>query len=137
MLTDIDRTVRVRICAPDSGAQDTTAVLRYHREDPLAVYLTFPASVSLDGTDVTWTFARNLLTAGLRAPAGDGDVHIWPYGPRHTMIELRAQEGTALIDLATPDLHTFLSRAYEAVPAGEEVHHLDVDAALAALLDDD
>ncbi|WP_127356831.1 SsgA family sporulation/cell division regulator [Actinacidiphila soli] len=137
MLTDIDRTVRVRILAPGSGDQDTTAVLRYHREDPLAVYLTFPASVSLDGTDVTWTFARSLLTAGLRAPSGDGDVHIWPYDPGHTMIELRGREGIALIDLVMADLHTFLSRAYEAVPAGQEVHHLDVDAALAALLDDD
>nr|WP_246144944.1 SsgA family sporulation/cell division regulator [Actinacidiphila oryziradicis] len=26
---------------------------------------------------MTWTFARNLLAAGLRAPSGDGDVHIW------------------------------------------------------------
>jgi hypothetical protein len=133
MLTDIDRTVRVRIFAPGAGDQDTTAVLRYYREDPLAVYLTFPSSVSLDGTDVTWTFARSLLTAGLRAPSGEGDVHIWPYDPGHTMIELRGREGIALIDLVTADLRTFLFRAYEAVPAGEEVH--DVDAALAALLD--
>jgi hypothetical protein len=135
MLTDIDRTVRVRIFSPDAWDQHTTAVLRYRREDPLAVYLTFPSSVSLDGTDVTWTFARNLLAAGLQAPSGDGDVHIWPYDPAHTMIELRGREGIALIDLVTGDLRTFLRRAYEAVPASEEVHLLDVDAALDTLLD--
>jgi hypothetical protein len=135
MLTDIDRTVRVRIFAPDAWDQHTTAVLRYRREDPLAVHLTFPSSVSLDGTDVTWTFARNLLAAGLRAPSGDGDVYIWPYDPAHTMIELRGREGIALIELVTGDLRTFLRRAYEAVPASEEVHLLDVDAALDTLLD--
>jgi hypothetical protein len=51
------------------------------------------------------------------------------------MIELRGQEGIALIDLVTGDLRTFLRRAYEAVPASEEVHLLDVDAALDTLLD--
>ena len=137
MLTDIDHIVQVRLCAPGAGDQEVSATLRYHREDPLAVCLTFPASVSLDGTDVTWTFARGLLAAGLRAPSGDGDVHVWPYGLRRTMIELRAREGIALIDLAVADVRAFLSRSYEAVPAGSEVRHLDVDAVLAALLGDE
>jgi hypothetical protein len=42
-----------------------------------------------------------------------------------------------LADQERQPLRTFLSRTYEAVPAGQDVHHLDVDAALAALLDDD
>ncbi|WP_246144942.1 hypothetical protein [Actinacidiphila oryziradicis] len=50
------------------------------------------------------------------------------------MIELRGREGIALIDLVTGDLRNF-RRAYEAVPASEEVHLLDVDAALDTLLD--
>jgi hypothetical protein len=137
MLTDIDHIVQVRICSPGSTDQDVSATLRYHREDPLAVYLTFPAAVSLDGTEVTWTFARSLLVGGLRAPSGDGDVHVWPYGPRRTMIELRANEGIALVDLASTDVQSFLSRAYEAVPAGEEIHHMDLDAMLAALFEDE
>jgi hypothetical protein len=129
--------VRVRLCAPGAGDQDVSATLRYHREDPLAVCLTFPASVSLDGTEVTWTFARGLLAAGLRAPAGDGDVHVWPYGARRIVVELRAREGVALIDLARADVRAFLNRAYEAVPEGAENRHMDLDAMLAALFGDE
>ncbi|TKA09879.1 SsgA family sporulation/cell division regulator [Actinacidiphila oryziradicis] len=135
MLTDIDQSVQARICAPGARDHDVTATLRYHHDDPLAAYVTFPAAVSADGAEVTWTFARNLLAAGLRGPAGDGDVHVWPCGPDSTMIELRAPEGTALVQIASAAVSAFLSRAYEAVPAGREVHDFDVDVALTALLD--
>jgi hypothetical protein len=137
MLTEIDQFVQARICAPGARDRDITATLRYHQDDPHAAYVTFPAIVSIDGVEVTWTFARNLLAAGLRGPAGDGDVHVWPCGPDRTMIELRAPEGTALVEVASADVRAFLSRAYEAVPAGHEFRHLDLDAALMALLDQD
>jgi hypothetical protein len=137
MLTDIDQSVQARICAPGARDRDVTATLRYHHDDPLAACVTFPAAVSIDGVEVTWTFARNLLAAGLRGPAGDGDVHVWPCGPDRTMIELRAPEGTALVEIASASISAFLSRAYEAVPAGHEVCDFDFDAALTTLLETD
>jgi len=135
MLTDIDQFVQARICVPGARDRDITATLRYQHDDPLAAYVTFPAAVSVDGMEVTWTFARNLLTAGLRGPAGDGDVHVWPCGPDRTMVELRAPVGTALVEMASADVRVFLSRAYDAVPAGDELRHLDLDTALTALLE--
>lgn len=137
MLTDIDHIAQVRICSPGAWDQAVDATFRYHREDPLAVHLTFPAAVSLDNTEVTWAFARGLLDAGLRTPSGDGDVHIWAYGPHHTMIELRAREGVALVEVPTRDIRTFLTRTHQAVPPGREAHFLDLEAALAALLTTD
>src|SRR4051812_23105300 len=130
MLTGIDHIVQARLLVTDTEQEDRelAATLRYQHDDPLAVRITFPPAVSLDGTEVTWAFGRSLLAAALRGPAGHGDVHIWPCGPDRTMLELRALEGTAMVEIATADLRCFLSRAYEAVPAGEEQRHLDIDA---------
>ncbi|MFD8074259.1 SsgA family sporulation/cell division regulator [Streptomyces sp. NBC_00510] len=139
MLTDIDHIVRARLRTPRSGprGREITATLRYRRDDPLAARITFPAEVSLDGAEVTWVFARGLLTTGLYEPAGEGDVHIRPNGPEHTAIEFRTDEGTALVEVRTSGLRSFLARVYEAVPPGQELRHLDMDAVIAALLDAD
>jgi hypothetical protein len=134
MLAGIDHIVRGRLCVPDAGDREITATLRYHAHEPFAAGLVFPASASLNGKEATWTFARALLAAGLWAPTGDGDVQVWPMGPRTLMIELRVPEGSALVGLSTADVRAFLSRAYEVVPTGEEHQHLDVDALLAVLL---
>ena len=136
MLTDVDQCVQARLLAEGAGDAEVTAALRYRRDDPLAARMTFPPAVSLDGTEVTWTFARSLLAAGLREPSGEGDVHIWPCGPDRTMVELWAPEGCALVALATTGVRRFLSRAYAAVPAGAEERHIDMDALVAALLAD-
>ncbi|KJK58135.1 SsgA family sporulation/cell division regulator [Saccharothrix sp. ST-888] len=127
--------------------------LRYHPEDPLAVRMVFPAEYAVDGTDpvpaapaaeglpspqappeVEWVFARELLAAGLDLPSGVGDVHIRPAPGQHTMVELRAPEGIALLRFDSGDLRRFLRHSYSAVPEGEEFHHLDPDRALAELL---
>ncbi|MEU1617570.1 SsgA family sporulation/cell division regulator [Streptomyces sp. NPDC005722] len=137
MLTDIDHIVRARLRGPRSGpaGRETTATLRYRRDDPLAARITFPAEVSLDGAEVTWVFARGLITTGLYEPAGEGDVHIRPSGPEHTAIEFRTEEGTALVEVRTSALRSFLARVYEAVPPGQELRHVDMDAVVAALLE--
>jgi hypothetical protein len=108
--------------------------LNYGAGDPLAVHMVFPASASLSGDGVTWTFARALLDSGLRAPAGAGDVHIWPGGGGRTMVELRSPEGVALLRFATAELRDFLNRSYTMVPAEGEDDVFDVDAGLAELL---
>lgn len=137
MLTVIDQTLRARLCASPAGDRVIAATLIYQCDDPLAARMAFPASATLDGLDVTWTFARDLLAAGLRMPSGEGDVHVWPCGKRRTMIELSSPEGIALLQLDTEDVQDFLTRSYTAVPPGDELRHIDLDADLAALLADE
>lgn len=138
MFTDIDHIVGARLLVAGDEQQSVSlmATLRYRAADPLAAQIVFPADVSLDGSEVVWTFARALLAAGLRGRAGHGDVQVWPCGPDRIMVELRTWEGRALIELATAHLRCFLSSAYEVVPAGHEQRHLDLDALVAALLED-
>jgi hypothetical protein len=49
-----------------------SAVLTFDPADPLAVCIRFT-------DDNVWWLGRDLLLAGLRSPAGDGDVRIEPY----------------------------------------------------------
>ena len=109
------------------------AVLHYQPADPLAVRMSFPPEISLDGSAVDWAFARELLDEGLRSRAGRGDVRVRPAGPDRTVMEFHADEGIAMVQLRTADVRQFLARSYEAVPAGCEQAHLDMDRGLAEL----
>lgn len=130
----IDHAVHATIIADAPESRTIPARLRYKSADPFAVRVIFPSEASLDGTEVHWTFARDLLTEGLRTPAGAGDVRVWPYGAEHTVIEVRAPAGVAMIRFATADLRRFLSSSYMIVPPDSEPHHLDMDTDLASLL---
>ncbi|MEE1929474.1 SsgA family sporulation/cell division regulator [Streptomyces sp. TRM 70351] len=129
----IDHTVQARLIARP-GSRPVPATLRYDSSDPLALRIVFPAEAALDGAEVTWLFARALLDEALRGPAGLGDVRFWPSRPGRTVLELKAPEGTALVELATEDLHRFLAATYAFVPAAEETNRLDLDGTLTALL---
>jgi hypothetical protein len=83
---------------------------------------------------IEWVFARDLLTDGLHTPTGDGDVHVWPFGPGDLMIELRSRASTALVITPQAAVRMFLCHAYAIVPAGSEPGHLDLDNALARLV---
>ncbi|MFE7313238.1 SsgA family sporulation/cell division regulator [Streptomyces sp. NPDC057555] len=128
----IDQAVQVRLLTTALG-HTVPAVLRYRQSDPLAVRMTFPPEISLDGAAVDWAFARELLAEGLRSPAGRGDVRIRPSGPERTLMEFHADEGIALIQVRSEDVRRFLTRSYEAVPAGREHPHLGVERGLAEL----
>ncbi|GAA2350596.1 SsgA family sporulation/cell division regulator [Streptomyces cuspidosporus] len=132
--TVIDQAVQARLIASTPEARAIPAYLRYEREDPFAVHVSFPPAASLDGAAVEWTFGRELLTAGLRGPAGSGDVQVWPCGPQRTVLEFHAPEGMAMVQFDTDDLRLFLDRSYALVPEGSESGRLDLDHALAALL---
>lgn len=129
----IDQAVQVRLIATAPGPHAVPAQLHYKPADPLAVRISFPPEISLDGAAVDWAFARELLAEGLRAPAGRGDVRIRPYGPERTVMEFHADEGVAMVQMKTADVRRFLERSYAAVPAGREQAHLDVDRELAEL----
>jgi hypothetical protein len=137
----VEETVQARLILSPHRSARLRVVLSYLPEDPFAVRMAFPAEFSLDdlpdgegSEDIVWVFARQLLSAGLELPAGVGDVHVRPAPGRRTMVELRAPEGTALLQFDTADLRRFLWRSRLLVPEGEEHLHLDADRALAQLL---
>jgi hypothetical protein len=112
------------------------ATLTYSVREPYAVTAVFRTS---DG-DVSWLFGRDLLEDGLAAPAGDGDVAVWPsmaHGRRIVCLSLVSPSGSALLEADHERVRAFLDSSYRAVPRGAETDHLDLDAGLAALLDDD
>ncbi|MBU3870932.1 SsgA family sporulation/cell division regulator [Streptomyces sp. 4503] len=136
MTTVIDQAVQAQLIASTPESRAIPACLRYERDDPFAVRVSFPPSASLDGSAVEWTFGRELLSAGLRGPAGSGDVQMWPCGPRRTVLEFHAPEGMAMVQFDTADLRSFLGRSFAIVPEGSEAGELDLDQGLASLLRD-
>ncbi|GHJ32412.1 MULTISPECIES: SsgA family sporulation/cell division regulator [Streptomyces] len=134
MITVIDQAVQAQLIASTPESRAIPACLRYERDDPFAVRVSFPPSASLDGSAVEWTFGRELLAAGLRGPAGSGDVQMWPCGPRRTVLEFHAPEGMAMVQFDTGDLRRFLGRSYDVVPEGHEAGELDLEQGLASLL---
>jgi len=130
----IDHPVQARLIADPPVGRSVTATLRYDGDDPLAVRVVFPAEASLDGSEVAWAFARDLLADGLREPAGEGDVQVWPSEPGHTALGLYCAEGVAVLEFRSAELRAFLAGSYELVPAGTEQLRLRLDDVLAALL---
>jgi hypothetical protein len=136
-VTAFDQPTRARLITSEQREQDepvVPVVLRYDANDPLAVHAAFAAEASLDGTPTVWTFARELLDEGLRAPAGTGDVHIWPCGRAQTVMELHSPDGLALVQFDTAVLRRFLRRSYTVVPAGHESLGPGLERGLSALL---
>ncbi|MGW2516818.1 SsgA family sporulation/cell division regulator [Streptomyces sp. NPDC001617] len=129
----LEQPARGRLITADEQELPVPVTFRYTSEDPLAVHLDFPPDVSLDGTEVSWTFARTLLEEGLRGPAGGGDVHLWPCGSARTVLELHSPYGMALLQFDTSALHRFLLRTYAVVAAGQEDLGEAVDRGLSTL----
>ncbi|MFI0741102.1 SsgA family sporulation/cell division regulator [Streptomyces sp. NPDC021100] len=134
MPTVIDQAVQARLIASSPQSRSVPAQLRYRRADPFAVRIAFPPAASLDGAEVEWAFARELLAGGLLSPSGGGDVRVWPCGPERTVLEFHAPEGVAMVQIDTAELRGFLARSYALVPVGGEAGCLDVDGGVEALL---
>ncbi|MFE3900057.1 MULTISPECIES: SsgA family sporulation/cell division regulator [unclassified Streptomyces] len=134
MSTVIEQSVQARMVASAPRMETLPATLQYDRRDPFAVRMAFPATATLEGTDVSWEFSRELLAAGVDAAAGVGDVRIRPFGYDRTVLEFHATEGIAMVHVRTAELRRFLERAQELVPAGDEHRFLDLDRSLTDLL---
>ncbi len=109
------------------GADAVEVSLTYDPADPYAVHLAFHLDARGGGETVAWSFARDLLAAGLHQPSGLGDVRIWPWtGPEGETIALAlsSPDGQALIEAPRSPLAGFLEAAYGSVPAGREAQHL-------------
>ncbi|MEU5086319.1 SsgA family sporulation/cell division regulator [Streptomyces sp. NPDC021356] len=136
MSTVIEQTVEARLVAAAPRMPSIPATLHYDRSDPFAVRMTFPAPATLEGVEVCWTFARDLLTAGLREPEGHGDVRVRPYGYDRTVLEFHAPEGTAVVHVRSGEIRRFLQATRDLVPVGSEHRQLDLDHDLAVLMRD-
>jgi hypothetical protein len=129
-------TTPVSLCVSTGAAADAEldAELRYDPSDPFAVTLAI-GTESLD--PVVWTFARELLAAGVSAPAGEGDITIEPDPasgqPRQLRITL-ATDCLATMLVSTDRVVEFLVESYGLVPTGTELDRVDLDAEIAALL---
>ncbi|MFE2261597.1 spore wall synthesis regulator SsgD [Streptomyces griseosporeus] len=136
MSTVIAQPVEARLVAAAPRMPTIPATLHYDRRDPFAVRMTFPARATLEGVEVCWTFARELLAAGLEGPEGQGDVRVRPYGYDRTVLEFHAPEGTAIVHVHSSDIRRFLDATGALVPAGLEHLQLDLDHGLAELMRD-
>ncbi|MEV5979561.1 SsgA family sporulation/cell division regulator [Streptomyces sp. NPDC052114] len=134
MVIILEKPARARLITPEACARALPVLLRYSAEDPLAIQIIFPPQASLDGAEVRWTFARQLLQQGMDTPAGIGDVRIWPCGRARTVLEFHSHQGLALLEFDRIVLRRFLVQSYAVVPAGGEIEGLDVDQGLARLL---
>ncbi|PZT69310.1 SsgA family sporulation/cell division regulator [Streptomyces sp. SW4] len=105
----------------DGGA--VPVVLRYDPEDdPRCVRMGIP--VRRPGAaprSREWTFDRSLLEQGLRAPAGTGEVRVWPCGRVQAVVEFHSSQGCSVVQLETKALLRFLRRTYAAT--AEPVPH--------------
>jgi hypothetical protein len=125
------------IVSTGTGEAELDAELRYDPEDPFAVALAIGVEC---GEPVIWTFARDLLAAGVSAPSGEGDITIEP----DLTGSFDDADRTLRITLATDCLATmlassdrvveFLVETYAIVPTGSELDRVDLDAEIAALL---
>ena len=129
----VTQPVKLELIDSAGTATPIEAELRYDPADPYAVTTVFMTGAS----QVRWTFGRDLLSAGLYEPAGDGDVHVWPCldsaGHAVVIIELCSPDGEALVQAKTGDLRTFVDRMYAVVAADNESALVDVDAAISAI----
>ena len=124
--------LQLRLVTQD-GAVHVPAELSYNPSDPYAVTATFRSETDA----VAWTFSRDLLDEGLIAPAGEGDVAVWPCTDDDgevVCIALSSPFGQALLEAQRHEVEAFIVRSFNSVPRGTESELLDIDGAIEALL---
>jgi hypothetical protein len=109
-----------------------TARFAYRADDPYAVHVVFDMGLR---DPVRWVFARELLTAGLEEPVGEGDVLVWQVRERAVCcLSLAPRDGHALVEIPAGALSGWLKRTRALVPLGSEAQFLDVEALSRRLL---
>ena len=110
---------------------DVDAELTFHSRDPFAIRVLFSVA---SAPAVEWVFCRELLVHGLGAPAGAGDVQIFPCH-RGIVFELNSPSGRARLLAEADVLTSFAQDTLDAVPLGSESQYYDLDAEIALLAD--
>jgi hypothetical protein len=120
---------------PWGRSVDVPTTLGYRADDPFAVSLTFHAGSG----DVSWVVARTLLLQGLAAPAGEGDVKVYPSIDEDAravaILDFCSPDGRLVAQADSHELQSFLARTFASVPVGTESQYLDMDALISNLLD--
>jgi hypothetical protein len=133
----VSRTLTLELIDTTGEASRLDGELEYNSSDPYAVVAVFRTGP----TPIRWVFARELLAEGIFAPAGDGDVHVWPCldsrGHAVVLIELHSPYGEALLQAASRDVSDFLQHTFELVPRGTEDIQIDLDHTVLQLLSGD
>ena len=110
---------------------EVDAELNFHSRDPFAVRVVFSVA---SAPAVEWVFSRELLINGLSAPAGTGDVQVFPCHDG-IVFELNSPSGRARL-LADPEVLTsFAQDTMNVVPLGAEFRYFDLDQEIALLSD--
>lgn len=128
------RSVDIELIDPTGEVSRLEAEMVYSAADPYAVVTVFRSGP----WPVRWVFARDLLADGLFAPAGSGDVQIWPSldinARAVVVIELTSPHGEALLQAPAREVNEFLQRTFEMVPRGAEDMGINVDETVLQLL---
>jgi hypothetical protein len=128
--------LQLRLVVPGSVSLPVRAGMHFDVADPYAVHVEFQTGEQ-DAEVVPWTFARSLLSDGITAPAGEGDVRVWPAtsdGSPVICLSLTSPSGRALFEVPLAELAGFLAQTFQAVPVGGESDYVDVEGELARLL---
>lgn len=132
-------TETIQVGAAVNGKPGRMAVrLAYEPNDPYAVHAFFTGG----GVTAEWAFGRDLLVNGMNRLAGAFDVQVWPsdlrYDLKHHSLDLSLSSPEGLLEVRLPHawVNDFLLLTFDAVPAGRESDHLDVDRAIALIRED-
>ena len=129
--------VELQLVGADGACVPIDAAFGYDPVDPFAVRAEFWLGEADE--PVVWVFARDLIAEGLVAPAGQGDVGVWPsrsQGEPVVCFALSSPSGQAVLECRREDVTEFLDQTLATVPAGDESRHLDVDTPIDQLLDE-
>lgn len=100
----------------------------YRSDDPFAVTV----EIQTRGNRcVDWVLARELLMAGLIAPAGIGDIRVRPATVGRwevTLVEICSPDGHAVLEVDRELLRQFVKATTDIVPLGCESMVVDMDA---------
>jgi hypothetical protein len=106
----------------------------YSSDDPYAVTV----DLDHDGGIVSWSFSRDLLSAGLRHASGLGDVHVWPTpsSAGKALLHLRIGRPTraAHFTIDAERLSAWLDRTHSLVPPGTETSTINWETEIDGLL---
>jgi hypothetical protein len=105
----------------------------YSPYDPFAVSL---AVRTRHDRWVEWLVGRELVVAGLDAPAGEGDVRMRPLsvqGYDIVEIEISSNDGRAVLEVDRALLRTFVASTLEVVALGAEADRMDLDGEIARI----
>jgi hypothetical protein len=132
--TTVSAELDLMLVVPQHTTVPLVASLFYSGDDPYAVRMAFHV-----GTDepVEWIFARDLLSAGMAGPSGEGDVKVWPSssdGEPTLNLVLSSPFGQAHFEAPMQAMSEFMRRTFDVVPAGQESDHFDVGGELEHLL---